>query len=173
MPTIKKRISGVDLRAGFHLTSQALGFPPGKQAPLMADIAVLVAKWRSILEVEIYTKNYEFQYGRIKSSRFNAAGEESEHYATYFHTRAKPNAGDPLLIISFDSIAGQDDFMFIETITDHNIYFGSPGAGKTKAHVERRSSDLKRRIENGKKTNPQTSSQTPEVDKNDDVSPDE
>ncbi|QWA14066.1 hypothetical protein GTU79_24505 [Sodalis ligni] len=139
----------------------------------MADIAALIAKWRNDLEVEIYTENYEFQYGWIKSSRFNAAGEESEHYATYFHTRAKPNANDPLLIISFDSVAGQYDFMFIETITDHKMYFGPPGAGKTKAHVERRSFDLKRRIENGKRAKPQASSQSPEVDKDDDIPPNE
>ncbi|MFS3859149.1 hypothetical protein ACK6VY_06435 [Proteus mirabilis] len=82
----------------------------------MADIATLIAKWRNGLEVEIYTENYEVKYGRIKSSRFNASGEESVYYATYFHTRAKPKDNDPLLIITFEPVAGQDDFMFIETI---------------------------------------------------------
>lgn len=172
MPIIKKPISGVDLRANFHLTSQSLGYPSSKQAMLMADIATLIAQWRNDLEVEIYTENYEFRYGRIKSSRFNAAGEESVHYATYFHTRAKPNDNDPLLIITFEPVAGQDDFMFIETITDHKVYFGSPGAGKAKSHIERRSSDLKRRIENGKKISPQSSSPAQEADKNNDNSPD-
>ncbi len=46
----------------------------------MADIATLIAKWRNGLEVEIYTENYEFRYGRIKSSRFNASGEESVYF---------------------------------------------------------------------------------------------
>lgn len=100
MPIIKKPISGVDLRASFYLTSQSLGYPSNKQAILMADIATLIAKWRNGLEVEIYMENYEFKYGRIKSSRFNASGEESVYYATYFHTRAKPKDNDPLLIIT-------------------------------------------------------------------------
>ncbi|EOE1185323.1 hypothetical protein [Proteus mirabilis] len=172
MPIIKKPISGVDLRASFHLTSQSLGYPSNKQAILMADIATLIAKWRNGLEVEIYTENYEFKYGRIKSSRFNASGEESVYYATYFHTRAKPKDNDPLLIITFEPVAGQDDFMFIETIIDHRAYFGSPGAGKTKPHIERRSSDLKRRIENGKKISSEPSFSVQNVNKNNNDSSD-
>ena len=125
------------------------------------------------MEVEIYTENYEFQYGRIKSSRFNAAGEESIHYATFFHTRTKKNANDPLLIITFDVLKGLDDFMFIETIIDHKIYFGSPGAGKSKTQIERRSSDLKRRIENGKKVNWSNFSDGFNTNKYDDFPPDE
>ena len=173
MPIIKKPISGVDLRASFYLTSQSLGYPSNKQAILMADIATLIAKWRNGLEVEIYTENYEFRYGRIKSSRFNASGEESVYYATYFHTRAKPKDNDPFLIITFDPVVGQDDFMFIETIIDHRTYFGSPGASKTKSHIERRSSDLKRRIENGKKISSEPSSSVQNVIKNKNDSPDQ
>lgn len=63
--------------------------------------------------------------------------------------------------------------MFIETIIDHRTYFGSPGASKTKSHIERRSSDLKRRIENGKKISSEPSSSVQNVNKNNNDSPDQ
>lgn len=168
-----KSISGADLRAAFHKTSLAWGYSPAKQAALMADIAALIFKWRTDLTVEIYTLKHEYRYGRIKSSRFNAAGQESKHYATYFHTRAKAAANDPLLIVTFDPVAGQDDLLLIEAIIDHKCYFGAPGAGKSKAQVERRSSDVKRRIEQGKKVVPLRPPSAPKSDNPDDIPPEE
>lgn len=44
--------------------------------------------------------------------------------------------------------------MFIETIIDHRTYFGSPGASKTKSHIERRSSDLNAALKMEKKLVP-------------------
>lgn len=155
MAILRKSISGADLRSKFFQTSQAWGYTVAKQAVLMADIAQLLALWRGNKWVEIYTLTSECQHGRIKSSRFNAAGQETPCYALYFHTRARPDAVDPLLIVTFDDIPGNEPCLMIETIINHKNYFGDTTLlAKSRAQIARRSEDVNRRVEYGKKLIP-------------------
>lgn len=127
----RKSISWADFRLKFEDSSQAYGFNADKIDALSTHIFELVAKWRTDGFVEIYEDGDRHAHGMIKSSKKDASGRIYECYCEFYHSRILPGAADPLLLLTFEYVAGDPyPWLVVESIIRHDQYFGRQGAAK-------------------------------------------
>lgn len=124
---IRLKIDNVRLHDLFVLISQRLGYD-AEDDDTLDDIDNLVNLWTEQGFVDIYEKNADRQYGRVKDS--NSVGGSSPWYIDLFHARLSPKGeNDPLVVLSFENVAEKGNSAVYDVVLrfmiDHDRMFGT------------------------------------------------
>ncbi len=131
----QRKIKDVIINHDFYLLSERIGYTADIILDYQQEIEALVQQWKTAKQVEIYTDNKDYAYGRIKDT--NSTNGSSPYYIGVFHSRVLPDDNDPLLVLTLNN-----DVLVLRMFADHDELFGTlkdkPNRNKLK--------DLKQRI---------------------------
>nr|WP_193201110.1 hypothetical protein [Photobacterium phosphoreum] len=117
---LRERVVAVTINDLFALISSYFGY---EYSEWEDDILDLQEKWEEQGYIEIYQTPEDREYGFIKDSSLNSAGNISPYYIGLFHARVTPEGNDPLVIIKFhqeeDGTIADMKFML-----SHDDFFG-------------------------------------------------
>lgn len=109
----------VTINSLFSKISQELGFSEADIRSHEDNIFELLELWEQQGFVEIYIKDSDRQFGRLKDS--NSVKGSSPWYIDVYHARVSKTASDPLLVIRRD-----DEVSFsVRFLITHDQMFGS------------------------------------------------
>ena len=123
MPIETKKISDVLLSPVFAALSSTFGYDANDY---INEIDELMQLWQGQLAVEVYRDNADRQYGRIKPSGEGREPGSVPYLLDLYHARLLKNgAHDPLVVIDFQPVAGDDDTVTLRFLVDHDQMFGA------------------------------------------------
>ncbi|MCC3705645.1 hypothetical protein LLR08_24255 [Rouxiella badensis] len=127
----RKNISAVEFRKNFLTNSRAYGFNDRKVKLPYYDIFPLVLKWRKDKFIEIYQFGDKPKHGMVKPSHRDNNSKLVSCYEEYFHVRLKIEQCDPLILITFEDVIKEEPpWLVIETLINHDQFFGRIGTSK-------------------------------------------
>lgn len=121
-------ISGVKFSNRYKSTSNKLGYDSEEYIDDVLDLYLI---WNNQKYIDIYESHLERAYGRAKDS--NSKPGSTPFYIDLYHARAVRGENDPLVLLEFKSVEGNDlPILIIKFLVHHDDIFG------TKADKENR-----------------------------------